>query len=293
MVTSRTIRWIILSVLIMSSFFLASFNATLKYIVDQRRELVQYNAVEKLNKKDEKMAWEEATLKANDALEKKRRNEAGEAPSASSSSISSSSSSGSGSSSSSSGSSDINSDEVKEKDDDIHAHKGKRESHEAERSKRREREDPTIGKFRTTQRPLDGFAEEYYDETSLGGNHDGDGGHNGYGSESSGSVKFRDRPPVQSHSRQHARVHLSAPHPSGNSSTFTVADSHYAKAIRMLSSDFDSTNSGGNALPHPVSGGEYDQDIGGKNGRGDGFVKMDQKVRRRKRKTKKKKTEKS
>jgi len=279
MVTSRTLRWIILSVLILSSFFLASFNATLKYIVDQRRELVHYNAVEKIKKQEEKMAWEEATLKATDALEKKRRNEAGEAPSASSSS------------SSSSDSSDANSDKIEEKYDDIHAQKVKRESHEAE--KRREREDPTIGKFRTTQRPLDGFAEEYYDETSLGGNNHGGDGDHGYGSESSGSAKFRDRPPVQSHSRQHARAHLSAPHPAGKSSTFTVADSHYAKAIRMLSSEFDSTNSGGNALPHPVSGGEYDQDIGGKNGRGDGFVKMDQKVRRRKRAAKKKKRRKA
>lgn len=41
----RRLRWVILALLIATTFFLASFNATLRYIVDQRRELHDKNRV--------------------------------------------------------------------------------------------------------------------------------------------------------------------------------------------------------------------------------------------------------
>ena len=41
----RRLRWVILALLIATTFFLASFNATLRYIVDQRRELHAKNEV--------------------------------------------------------------------------------------------------------------------------------------------------------------------------------------------------------------------------------------------------------
>jgi len=41
----RRLRWVILALLIATTFFLASFNATLRYIVDQRRELHAKNKV--------------------------------------------------------------------------------------------------------------------------------------------------------------------------------------------------------------------------------------------------------
>mmetsp|Transcript_34840 Transcript_34840/g.73501 ORF Transcript_34840/g.73501 Transcript_34840/m.73501 type:complete len:162 (+) Transcript_34840:544-1029(+) len=106
-----------------------------------------------------------------------------------------------------------------------------------------------------------------------------------------GGVAYHPRPTVQSYSRQD-QAH-NAPHSSfQSSSTFSassstasstalLADAHYAKSLRMLSSNFDRIPNGGNALPHQVYGGGYGQEIGGKNGRGDKFVKMDVNGRRK------------
>ena len=39
MAYARSLRWVVLTILIMTTFFLASFNATLRYIVNQRRSI--------------------------------------------------------------------------------------------------------------------------------------------------------------------------------------------------------------------------------------------------------------
>jgi len=49
----RRLRWVILALLIATTFFLASFNATLRYIVDQRRELHAKNKVSNSHKNKE------------------------------------------------------------------------------------------------------------------------------------------------------------------------------------------------------------------------------------------------
>ena len=61
MVTSRTLKWTLLTILIMATFFLASFNATLRYIVDQRREISLANQKQKeaAIKSEERKVWEE------------------------------------------------------------------------------------------------------------------------------------------------------------------------------------------------------------------------------------------
>jgi len=289
----------------MATFFLASFNATLRYIVDQRRELSDANKLEASKKADEKNAWEEASFKAKDGIEKRRRKERmkelrngggiGEKKKLSGTS------GNSGTSAAPNAQSQSRIKQLFELEEEVNRqreHLGQeeqesleRKKHDLERRKQLERDDPTLGKFKTTQRPLDGFMEETLledkeeeeeEEVVLSG---GDEYHHG---EEGEGVVFHDRPSVQSHSRQSA-AH-STPHPTTNSSTVSnlIADAHYAKAIRMLSSKFDNIKNGGNALPHAVYGGEYDQEINNKNGRGEGFVKMDPNKKKKRRKMKKK-----
>ena len=71
----------------------------------------------------------------------------------------------------------------------------------------------------------------------------------------------------------------STPH---TNSTHTLADAHFAKALRMVSSSFDRVQNGGNALPEEVYGGGYRQE-----NRGDKFVKMNwpKRVKRSRRRT--------
>ncbi|KAL7539895.1 hypothetical protein ACHAXR_009688, partial [Thalassiosira sp. AJA248-18] len=136
---------------------------------------------------------------------------------------------------------------------------------EANRRKQRERDNPTLGKFMTTIRPLDGF----FDAAAAADEEEEEEG----SSSSSSSSSHRPGAPVQFHSRQ-SQSHSN---PSTTTATTLLADAHYAKAIRMLSSPFDQLKNGGNAIPHRVYEGEYDQEIfdGGGGGRGDGFGKID------------------
>ncbi len=62
--------------------------------------------------------------------------------------------------------------------------------------------------------------------------------------------------------------------PSWELSTLGVADSHYAKAVRMRSLAFDDKANGGTALPHPVLGGGYRDDNRDRR-RGDPFVRLE------------------
>jgi len=222
--TRRPLKWALLVILIMTTFFLASFNATLRYIVDQRTELHEVNVMEASKKVAEKKAWEDASSSAK------------------------ASSSGSGSSGnkghwnkvkeaamSNDGGKGTSLEEEMQRQ---HVQQGEEHAFQAKLALQKERDNPTFDKFKTTRRPLDGFGGPFDDRK--------DG--------------------VQSFSRQ-ARAQDA---PRGESSS-----AHYAKALRMLSTNFDQLKNSGNALPHPVHSGDYDQEIHKLEGRGDRFVKMD------------------
>ena len=115
--------------------------------------------------------------------------------------------------------------------------------------------------IKTTTRPLDGFLQKHTHKITQ---------HNEETNSQSTEtiVEYTFRPSPQSYSRQSRYATTSQ---SLSSSTITAADAHYAKAIRLLSSPFDQLINGGNALPHQVYGGMY----GGQDGRGEGFVKME------------------
>ena len=58
----RRLRWVILALLIATTFFLASFNSTLRYIVDQRREFTK-NQVSSINNSHNNKVKESANNK--------------------------------------------------------------------------------------------------------------------------------------------------------------------------------------------------------------------------------------
>ena len=89
-----------------------------------------------------------------------------------------------------------------------------------------ELKNPTLGKYKSFSRPLDGFPP------------------------STRSQKDYQR---QSFYHSYAQPR----------STHKVSDAHFAKAIRMVSSSFDRLEQGGNALPHRVEGGGYRQHVRG------------------------------
>ena len=286
---SRTIRWILLSILIISTFFLASFNATLKYIVDQRRDYHENKQLAQARIEQEKAAWAQAGTETKEEASSHNseqehyhnhmRQEHVEAyekanPGKKYSDLKSSSSSSSSNNKHQTitqGDQSLK-EQVSNKQREQHLHHLTEQEEElalqlkiqAEEEKQRQRENPTLGKFKTTIRPLDGFVE-------LGG------------------IDIHidiDRPAVQSHSRQ-SNVHSTphSPYTNNNSTKSLLADVHYAKALRMLSSPFDQLHNGGNAIPHPVYTGEYDQEIGvhANGGRGESFVKMQDQLQSKRR----------
>lgn len=117
-----------------------------------------------------------------------------------------------------------------------------------------ERREPTPGRYRTTSRPQDGYREAVAWD---------DHGH---------PVRFKDRPEITSYGTGRAGE-KGVP---DASSTGTAAEAHFAQGLRMLSSRFDRTDGGGDAMPPGLGSGEYRQtDIG------DGFVKVRPAKRRR------------
>jgi hypothetical protein len=123
---------------------------------------------------------------------------------------------------------------------------------EIERRLRELEEGPTLGRYGTPMRPLNGFALQ-------GGGTDKFKEHCG-----GGGLLVR-RPPVRRSLSALAPRELSTP---------SIANSHYAKAVRLLLLSFDDTADCGTALPHPVVGGEYTND-GNRGGgrRGDTFIR--------------------
>jgi hypothetical protein len=119
-----------------------------------------------------------------------------------------------------------------------------------EQVKYAEQKNPTMGKYRSFSRQLDEFQPV--------------------------SQKFNE-PSLKSYRRQDN--YHSNPH---TNSTHVLADAHFAKALRMLSSPFDRLENGGNALPEKVYGGGYRQEY-----RGEKFVRMNwlKKGKRRKRRS--------
>ncbi|KAL7455833.1 hypothetical protein ACHAWC_007347, partial [Mediolabrus comicus] len=161
----------------------------------------------------------------------------------------------------------------------------------------------------TTIRPLDGFLERRVHfipvlptENDNNNNNSEEGTTEG---EDKGEIKGVEtieyilRPTVQSYSRQSQYYKLSSGGNTGSSSssrsnssssttsTISIANAHYAKSLRMLSSPFDKLVNGGNAIPYDVYDSSYRQSIVGDNdgertskkksggGRGEGFVKLD------------------
>ena len=252
MAYGRSLRWVILTILVMSTFFLASFNATLRYIVDQRRiDRVAHAIKKQLDEEDDKEEQALGTNKDDSSgkkkIKKKKKN-----------------------------------DSIVRKDitlTGLHL-PGKQQAEEEEEIEelaselynrdqllKKEQANPTFDKFHKTTRPIanmelpsvQSYNRQSYIHSTPNNNNSGSGGSGG-----------------------------------NNDSKTLSADAHYSKAIRMLSSNFDQLVNGGNALPHPVYSGEYNQDIvssSTKNdgGRGDAFVKVDNsKLQRRRRKKKKK-----
>ena len=226
MAYARSLKWVLLTILVMTTFFLASFNATLRYIVDQRRDLLE----------EEQKAEVGASNFGN--------NDKGEIIQVVGSGSGDEKKGGKGGSSSSTAAyknkQPTEQEEEEDEADVLHAER-----------LQSEQENPTFDKFRTTIRPISNM----------------------------------ELPSVTSYSRQ-SHVHSTPNSGGGGSSTLQddsvafTADTHYAKFIRMTSSNFDQLSNGGNALPYPVHSSEYDQEIYGKNGRGDGFVKVDSKLKR-------------
>lgn len=127
---------------------------------------------------------------------------------------------------------------------------------------KKERQNPTLGLYKSFSRPLDEFVPSGPHRLLRSKHH---------------SLRESNHSQL-SYSRQ-AHYH-STPH---SNSTHLLADAHFAKALRMLSSDFDRLEGGGNALPEEVYSGGYKQE-----NRGENFVKMDW-LKRGRRKTRGKK----
>ena len=56
---SRGLKWALLTLLLVLTFFLASFNATLRFIVDSRRELAAKESAKREQKDVERRQWKE------------------------------------------------------------------------------------------------------------------------------------------------------------------------------------------------------------------------------------------
>ncbi|KAL9182960.1 hypothetical protein ACHAXT_004239 [Thalassiosira profunda] len=298
---SRGLRWVLLTLLLILTFFIGSFNATLRFIIDTRRDLASGEFERRKRAAAERKQWKEA------ARQQKRRERGGAGDGANTKKQKVGAAAGGEAAKGDNAAAKMNevtkkghavAEKIKEvnaagegdgkagappkdtgatiqKTPELEEEVAKQTEHLEEQSdelklqreeeKRKERENPTPGKHRTTSRPLDGFDEVIVD--------------------GEGNVETRERPNAQSYGRG-ANLY-STPRPTGKSSAATLADAHYAKALRMLSSDFDRRKGGGNALPHPVYGGEYDQTIKGKHGRGEEFVRTEARGGKRKRRKKK------
>ncbi|EJK44212.1 hypothetical protein THAOC_37272 [Thalassiosira oceanica] len=222
----RALKFLLLFLLICASVFLASFNLTLRHLIDQRRSAAALAS---------ERASDHEILSAEDEVEQVREH-IRENPDAS----------------------------PGEFEPDPDGWKTRlpmtEEDHRVIRNQRfrafeaDERSDPTMGRYRTTTRPQDGYREAVARD---------DVGH---------PVKFKDRPEITSHGTGRAGEKGVPDATSGG----TAAEAHFAQGLRMLSSRFDRMDGKGDALPPSLGSGEYRQaDIG------DGFVKVRPAKRRR------------
>ncbi|KAL3817295.1 hypothetical protein ACHAXA_003216 [Cyclostephanos tholiformis] len=233
----RHAKLALLMALLMLTFFLVSFNATLRFIVDSRAEQIRLLS----------LSSPSSSSAAAAAVEGESGKETG--------------------------------DYYPPDDADAYESRQKLLLRRTERMLK-ERGNPPPGMYRTTTRPLDGFAmkdslggriqddymEEEYDDDDVDNDDDDDDGHGD-------DHRLVRRPPISSSSSSWQQQRWRGRSSSWSSSTNNVADAHYAKAMRMLSSNFDDTVDGGNALIHMTRGGEYD--IGDGATRGDKFVRME------------------
>ena len=118
-----------------------------------------------------------------------------------------------------------------------------------------------MGKYKSFSRPLDGFPQKSHQQDAT--------------ITTSTTTASTQSNYYQRQSQYHSNPHTNSIH--------TLADAHYAKALRMVSSPFDRLEQGGNALPHPIEGGGYRQHV-----RGEKFVRMNWlKKHKRRRRSKK------
>jgi hypothetical protein len=227
MITSRHLKLILLTALVGATFFLASFNATIRLIVDQQRtsssssssgsQLIPTAGDDATNNNDD------ATILPADAIEEEEEGGGGQ--------------------------------------EQNHSEAKLNGLQQQQQQRRRRRN------TKTTTRPLDGFAQDatFIDHTTK-----------------TEKKYLQRRPPT-------ASAATTTPTFEFTDRVVSAADAHYAKAMRMLSSPFDQlklnhaddNEIGGNALPHPIYGGEYDQGgVGGSvdgttSSRGNKFVQME------------------
>ncbi|KAL3790582.1 hypothetical protein HJC23_008788 [Cyclotella cryptica] len=233
MMTSRTIKWTTLLILLCLTFFLGSFNATVRIIVDQRKEIRQFEKDKKLHnaKKPQQHSEEVNTPYDGNAQSEHPHTQHTAGNHLDNETLSA-------------------------------LHKVTQEQINYQQLKK-ERQNPTLGRYRSFSRPLDEF--DFSDPRRV--------------MRSKHHSLRENTQSQQSYSRQ-AHYHST---PQTNS-THLLADAHFAKALRMVSSTFDKLEGGGNALPEEVYSGGYKQEK-----RGEKFVRMDW-LKRGRRKTRGKTT---
>lgn len=228
MITSRHLKVVLLTVLVGTTFFLASFNATIRFLVDQHQRTDGASA----------SASSSATASQHDDDD----DDVDGGTIANAAAVAG-----------------------EEGDGNVVADQVVNELQQQQQQQRRRQKQNS---FKTTTRPLDGFAQDAYfidPETRT-------------------KKKYLQRRPPTAAATTTTDFN-------DNNNKVSTADAHYAKAMRMLSSPFDQLKDGGNALPHAIYWGEFDQggvgvtdsaaaaaagsDGAGGNNRGDKFVKMD------------------
>ena len=222
----RALKFLLLFLLICASVFLASFNLTLRHLIDQRRSAV---ALASERRSDHEI------LSMEDELEQIRnhiRDNPDNPP----------------------GEFEPDPDGWKTRLPMTEEHHRVIRNERFQKFEADERREPTLGRYRTTTRPQDGYREAAAWD---------DHGH---------PVKFKDRPEITSHGSGRAGEKGVPDATNGG----TAAEAHFAQGLRMLSSRFDKMDGKGDALPPSLGSGEYRQaDIG------DGFVKVRTARRRR------------
>eukprot|EP00569_Conticribra_weissflogii_P008990 CAMPEP_0171367950 /NCGR_PEP_ID=MMETSP0879-20121228/6413_1 /TAXON_ID=67004 /ORGANISM="Thalassiosira weissflogii, Strain CCMP1336" /LENGTH=1259 /DNA_ID=CAMNT_0011876063 /DNA_START=61 /DNA_END=3837 /DNA_ORIENTATION=- len=238
----RTVKWTVIVLFVSLTAFLGSFNATMVKIIDQRRDEIdtRRKLAAATSSKPPPTTPSENAVSIDEAAHQSLLEE--------------------------------HRDEVRFQLDERRRQQ-QRQEEAKKKSRERELSNPTRGGYFTTVRELDGFPARKKRKPAL--LPPADRREDDADADADGDVtQLYVRPASRDYNRQ-SHCH-STPDPtsssSSSSSTALSSDAHFAKALRMLSSDFDRIPNGGNALPERVYGGNYRQDVE-ENGRGEGFVK--------------------